>query len=416
MPPTAPRTILVVHDGHGPIRGSERVLLTLLDGIDPARYRFVVLTNHDALAEACQARGIPTEMASFRLLFAPWPRPRDLIDAFRYAARVARVVRVHDVALIHANNASACSWLFLAALWCRVPLLAHIHNYWNRRMQLLCGMHCADAIVGVSEGIMRGFRNDPVAAPRVRIIYTGYDGEEVALVDRVEARAALGLRADQVVVALIGYLVALKRTDDAIAAMRALPADVAARAVLLVVGDGPERARLEQGAQGVPVVFVGQRNDVPHLLRNVIDIVILPSDSEAFGLVLLEAAAVGLPRIGSDIGGIPEAIRHGVDGLIVPVRDVAGLAAAISALVRDPALARRYGEAAKARLHAEFSVAGFIVRFLSVYDDLTQAAPPSRGHRIGAVLRSIGSQATSRAYAGMRTTAPDSRSQASTVR
>jgi glycosyltransferase involved in cell wall biosynthesis len=396
-----PRTVLLVDVGDGPIRGADQVTLTLIDGIDPARYRFVLLTSHVALAEACRARGVAVEFWPVRMLFAPRARLRDLVDLVRFARLAVRLVREHGVGLIVSINGSSCMWLFPAALWCRVPMLAHIHNYWSRRMRLLIGAHLADRIVGVSEGMMRGFRNDPVSARRLSIVYSGVDGLTAAAVDRGSARAAFGLGGGQVVIALIGYLVALKRGDVAIAAMRALPQDVAARAVLLVVGDGPERVTWEAQAEGLPVRFIGQRDDVHHLLRNVIDMVILPSDSEAFGIVLLEAAAAGLPRIGSNVGGIPEAIRDGVDGMIVPVRDAAALAAAIATLVRDPALARRYGDAALARLHARFSVAGFLANFTAVYDDLTATAPPPCRVRVWTAIRSTWFQLTSRAYAGL---------------
>jgi glycosyltransferase involved in cell wall biosynthesis len=335
------------------------------------------------------------------MLFAPRPRPRDLLDLVRFARLAARLIRTHKVALIHAINGNSCVWLFPAALWCRVPLLAHIHNYWSRRMRLLIGAHLADRIVGVAEGVMRGFRNDPVAARRLSIIYNGF-GELTALAtDRATARAEFGLDGGQVAIALIGYLVALKCGDVAIAALRALPPEVAARATLLVVGDGPERAAWEAQAAGLPVRFTGQRDDVHHLLRNVIDMVILPSDSEAFSIVLLEAAAAGLARIGSNVGGIPESILHGVDGLIVPVHDAAALAGAIATLVRDPALARRFGAAARARLRAEFSVAGFLGKFTAVYDELTASAPPACWARVWMGVRSVWFQVTSRAYAGL---------------
>ena len=227
-------------------------------------------------------------------------------------------------------------------------------------MRLLIGVHCADRIVGVCEGIMRGFRNDPISAARTSVIYNGLDELTAPVVDRATARAAFGLGPERVVIALIGYLVALKRGDVAIAAMRALPPDVAARATLLIVGDGPERAAWEAQAAGLPVLFTGQREDVHHLLRNVIDIVILPSDSEAFSIVLLEAAAAGLPRVGSNVGGIPESIlrrRGWVDcsgwrrgGAVGGDRDAGARSGA----------GRRYGEAARVRLRAEFSVAGFL--------------------------------------------------------
>src|ERR1700722_16305722 len=134
-----PRTVLLVHDGHGPLRGADQVTLTLIDGIDPARYRFVLLTNHPALAEACRARGIPVEFQPIRMLFVPHPRPRDLLDLVRFSRLAARLIRAHDVALIHSINGNSCIWLFPAALLCHVKLLAHIHNYWSRRMRLLIG-------------------------------------------------------------------------------------------------------------------------------------------------------------------------------------------------------------------------------------------------------------------------------------
>jgi glycosyltransferase involved in cell wall biosynthesis len=372
-----PRTVLLVDAGHGPLRGADRVTLT------------------------CRARGVPVEFTPIRMLFVPRPRLRDVIDLVRFARLTARLIRRHDVALIHSINGNSCAWLFPAALWCRVPLLAHIHNYWSRRMRLLIGAHLADRIVGVAEGIMRGFRNDPISARRTSIIYNGLDELTAPLVDRAVARAEFGLGADRVVIALIGYLVALKCGD-----VRALPPDVAARATLLIVGDGPERTTWEAQAAGLPVVFTGQRDDVHHLLRNIIDIVILPSDSEAFSVVLLEAAAAGLPRIGSNVGGIPESILDGVDGVIVPVHDSAALAAAITALVRDPALARRYGQAARARLQAEFSVAAFLARFTAVYDELTDTGPASCGVRLWWATRAVWCQMTSRAYAGLRSTPP----------
>jgi glycosyltransferase involved in cell wall biosynthesis len=396
-----PRTILLVGVGEGPIRGADQVTLTLIDGIDPLRYRFVLLTNHAALADACRARGVPVEFQPIRMLFVPHPRPRDVIDMMRFVGLAARLIRVHNIALIHSINGNSCIWLFPAALWLRVPLLAHIHNYWSRRMRLLIGAHLADRIVGVAEGVMRGFRNDPIAARRMSIIYNGLDELSAPVMDRLVARSEFALGADRVVIALIGYLVALKCGDIAIAAMRSLPADAAARATLLVVGDGPERAAWEVQAAGLPVLFIGQRDDVHHLLRNVIDIVVLPSDSEAFSIVLLEAAAAGLPRIGSNVGGIPESIKHGVDGLIVPVHDAAALAGAISAMMRDPTLAQRYGKAARVRLQAEFSVAGFLAKFAALYDEMTTSAPRSCWARLWMAIRSTWFQLTSRAYAGL---------------
>ncbi len=112
-------------------------------------------------------------------------------------------------------------------------------------------------------------------------------------------------------------------------------------------------------------------------------------------------AAAGLPRIGTNVGGIPESMLHGEDGLIVPLHDAAALAEAIATLVRDPALARRYGEAARERLRAEFNVAGFLDKVTVVCDELAASAPPSCITRAWMAICSTWFQLTSRAYAGL---------------
>ena len=274
-------------------------------------------------------------------------------------------------------------------------------------MRLLIGVHCADRIVGVCEGIMRGFRNDPISAARTLVIYNGLDGLTAPVMDRGLARAALELGPDRVVIALIGYLVALKCGDVAIAAMRALPPDVAARATLLVVGDGPERAAWEAQAEGLPVLFAGQREDVHHLLRNVIDIVILPSDARGIQYRFAGGGGGGVASgwqqcrrdTEVDPGRCGWADRSGGR------RGGAGRGDDDSGA--DPALARRYGEAARVRLRNEFNVAGFLGRFDGVYGEMTGAAPAACGVRLWRAMRVFRRQIRSHAYAGLLSGPPE---------
>jgi hypothetical protein len=108
------KTILLIHDGHGPIRGSEKVVFDLLAGINPAHYRWHVLTNHKEFAEACRDRGIPTELLSVRLLFLGGVQLKEIWDLLRYAALTVGIIRRQNASLIHVNNAGACSWAILA--------------------------------------------------------------------------------------------------------------------------------------------------------------------------------------------------------------------------------------------------------------------------------------------------------------
>ena len=153
---------------------------------------------------------------------------------------------------------------------------------------------------------------------------------------RDEARAALGIEGFALGVA--GRLTEQKALEDALAALARVP-----RVALLVLGDGPERAALERSAAQLDVsdrvrfLGAGTRDDVIVLFRAV-DAALLTSAWENLPHTLLEALAAGAPVIATAVGGIPEVVRDGENGLLVPPRDVAEIAAAIDRLVRDDVL------------------------------------------------------------------------------
>lgn len=182
--------------------------------------------------------------------------------------------------------------------------------------------------------------------------------ERTALRERM--RAQLGLQADDFVLLSSAKLVPGKRVGDILAAMAALPADAAPcraggrRVVLLVAGDGELRAALEAqaAAAGIRAVFHGFVNlDRLPALCTAADVLVHSSGFDAYGMVLLEAAVIGLPLLASDrVGAVgPASIaRPGVNTLVFPCGDVAALAAAIARLRDDPALCARFSAASLA--------------------------------------------------------------------
>jgi glycosyltransferase involved in cell wall biosynthesis len=167
--------------------------------------------------------------------------------------------------------------------------------------------------------------------------------------DREAAREELGLDAHAPLVGVVGRLETQKGHGDLLAAWPAVTAALP-DARLLVVGDGSLRGDLEAQARGLGVrasiVFAGYRADVARVL-GAVDVLALPSLHEGMPLTAIEGAAMGLPVVATAVDGTPEVVRHGVTGLLVPVRDVPALGRALVDLLLDPARARAMGRAAR---------------------------------------------------------------------
>jgi len=160
----------------------------------------------------------------------------------------------------------------------------------------------------------------------------------------------------------------LKRVDDVV---RIFARVRAARPVRLrMVGDGPERPRIEAqiAALGLAadVEFLGERIDLPTVLRGAA-LFLLPSETESFGLAALEAMACGLPVVASAVGGLPEVILDGETGFLRPVGDVDAMAACATRLIDDEPLRRRMAGAARHRAGTQFRVEPAVDRYLAVY-------------------------------------------------
>jgi glycosyltransferase involved in cell wall biosynthesis len=116
------------------------------------------------------------------------------------------------------------------------------------------------------------------------------------------------------------------------------------------------------------VKFLGWRDDIAEIMQ-IFDLLVLPSLNEGMGRVLVEAMAAGKPVIASNIGGIPDLVKHGRTGILVPPADEDKLAGAIARLVNNPKEARRMGELA--RIHSQrFSLETMIEKIDEIYDDL----------------------------------------------
>jgi glycosyltransferase involved in cell wall biosynthesis len=206
---------------------------------------------------------------------------------------------------------------------------------------------------------------------KIEVIPYGLDAEAFARTAHPgRLRREIGAKKDPLV-GFVGRLTRQKGVDVLLRAFAQVE-KMHPAAGLILAGDGPDRAALEKLSRSLGVkhaLFLGWRNDAADILADV-DLLAVPSRWEGFGLVALEAMALGKPVVASRVSALPEVVAHGQTGLLIPPGDACGLAGAISALMSDPRRAAAFGRAGKARAGKEFPVRRMARRTAEVYREL----------------------------------------------
>jgi len=161
----------------------------------------------------------------------------------------------------------------------------------------------------------------------------------------------------------------VKRVFDVVRILERVSREVPA--VLLMLGEGPERASAQALARRLGVQdrvrFLGTQERVEEL-AGIADVFLLPSELESFGLSALEAMACGVPVVGSDAGGLPELVAHGETGFLLPVGDIEGMSARVLEILKDDATRRRMGRLARERAEAHFGSDAIVSRYERFYE------------------------------------------------
>ncbi len=351
----SPVPVLFVHHGGQWIRGSERILIDHVAYIDPARFTPVVWSNCRPLVDIALERGWPATWDDFSVLF-DYTEPRyDLPNYMRLRRRADQLIRDHDIGLVHCNASESCQWMVPAARAAGVPTVVHLHNDGAMRSRVVQLLHQATALVGGNEAMLAPFRDEGVAPRFLRIIYNNVDTARIDLPPKT-ARSSVGLSSEHFVFASVGSLIPRKGMDLLIKAFAPVHAAYP-HTRLVIIGGGPERAALERlaAAQGVgaAVLFLGESTTAPALVRDLADVSLLASSWEGFPLVLLEAGYFGRPIIATNVGGVPDLVRHEDTGLLVPPGDVPAMSHAMRVLVQDTALREKIGANVARRIHDE---------------------------------------------------------------
>jgi glycosyltransferase involved in cell wall biosynthesis len=375
------RTVLFLHSSAGRY-GADRQLALLAGGLDPARYRpLVVLAMDGELRADLQDAGVEVLVRPLAVLRRAAMSAGGLARIggalARDAGGLGRLARARGVRIIHTNTsvtlggAAAARIAGVPHVWHVREIYAGFERYWPAYRRLLLS---ADALPCVSQAT----RAQLGETAKARVLHDGL-ALAPARAPRGAARAALDLPADAFVVAILGRISSWKGQDVLIRALAALDGGGGGEAIALVAGDpwpGEER-RLEElralaRSLGVAerVRFAGFRPDVENVY-GAADVVAVPSTQpDPLPNAALEAAAAGCCVVAADHGGLPEILADGVTGRLVSPGDPGALARTLAALGADPGARERLGAAAATDVRARFSAARMLDEVQALYDAL----------------------------------------------
>ena len=245
-----------------------------------------------------------------------------------------------------------------------------LENWTNRRVDAVTVNSLA-----VRDDTLAREKIDP---KRVRVIYNGVPAAPPA--DRAEVDLFLGehggaepAHAGPKIIACVANLIHYKGHLNLIDAMAEVAAAYPSSRLLLIGRDGgmePEiRRRIEARGLRDRVALLGLQSRV-RIVYGAADLVVLPSDEEGFSNVILEAMEAGKAIVATKVGGVPEAISDGVEGLLVTPKDSGALAEAMLKLLRDDDLRKRLGEAARRRARQEFSLDAMFAAYEKLYQEV----------------------------------------------
>lgn len=358
--------------------GGERHVLSLLRGFRgrPVEMSLAVFTE-GPLSKAARDLGVEVHVLPKRFRGDPGP----LVD-------LERLIRARGMDVVHTHLISGNSYGRLAGRMGGAKVVSTLHHSAKEAMgpTLSPRMQAAffrfdiwmtafcDRVVTPSEDLRQQLVRAGVRESRLVTIPNGISLDEVRVSekDAQACRAELGALPGTKVVGMAGRLVDLKNFDLLLRAGREiLAAGVPAR--IVVIGDGPDRTRLEALARQLGIaeaaVFTGFREDVLRVVA-ALDVFVLCSRSETFPLALVEAMALGKPVVAARVGGVPEIVDHEANGLLFASEDEAALVQALRRLLADDEARQRLGAEARRKVASSFTEEIMAERLLGLYREL----------------------------------------------
>jgi len=353
------------------IGGVQQQLLSLLKAYSRERFNpiFCCLGPKEEIGKEIEGTGIE---------FIPLNKLRYNRFSSGIVLELHRLMKKKQIHVVRTHRYRSNLYGRLAAFFAGVPvIIASVHDNYRtdkrpkRRIMNRILSKITDKIVAVSEDVKEDIiRYDSIDPSKIEVIPNGIDVERFnPEKNTTDIRKEFSLEEDDIVIGFVGRIVPAKGLEYLLNALPYLNEEFKS-IKLLIVGEGSLVEELKERAKKNNIfdniLFIGRRRDIPEILAS-INIFVMPSIAEGLPNALLEAMAMGKPIVTTEVGGIPEIVKNGFNGLLVPPRDTLSLSKAIKELIGNDRLAAKLGQAARDLVHDNLSIKAIAQKWQSLY-------------------------------------------------
>jgi glycosyltransferase involved in cell wall biosynthesis len=368
------------------IGGAQEHMIYLCDLLDKKKFLVSILSGTQSTSESNCVEDVRKKNISLTLLpqLTREINPlRDMVAFFKMMG----YIRKQRFDIVHTNSSKAGILGRLAAKLAGVPVIVHTahgwahHDYMSnlRRKFYVTSERAAekftDKIIAVSEqNVDKALKDKIGKRSKYCIIRSGIDLEKFNRldIDVNKEKRKLNIDPKDKVVGSVTRLFAQKSPADFVRMANEILKNNG-RVSFLLVGDGPLKKEIEamiaEHKIAEKVILTGFRSDIPELL-SIMDVFVLTSLWEGLPRVLPQAMAMGIPIVATGVDGVPEAVKQGQNGFLVPPKDFRALAQRTLQLIENPFLAKRMGEVGKRMVYPEFCVKEMVKKTEELYENL----------------------------------------------
>ncbi|WDL95253.1 glycosyltransferase family 4 protein [Alicyclobacillus sp. ALC3] len=364
------RRLRVLYYSHSAdVSGAEISLLLTVSHMQGEVVDTVLVAPSGEVTDRARNHGIyvvPVRGYRARMSLHPWPLAKGMVGTVRAGIELRRVVRKAAPDIVHANSIRAGLIAVVGVMGRRTQLVWHVrdnlpNNVVGRGIRTVASWR-ANKVFAISRAIAANFAMGQRLQRKTTVVHNGID---VCEPEGKSIRFHTDLSASRFVLAVVGQIAPWKRQHDAVQAFAAF-CEIAPDSELWIVGEPKFRDEniqyantLETMVQRLGIAdrvrFLGFRTDVANVMAS-IDVLVVPSENEPFGRVVIEAMLAGKPVIGTRGGGIPEIVMDGQTGYLVETGDTAAMVERLRTLHADPLLAKQMGKRGRTRTYQDFSI------------------------------------------------------------